>query len=95
MPILSLELLPWILLAIVVARSVLNANRLAMMREQLNDAHERLRHATAALEARTSTAAAAPELDARREEIEGAVRAALDVVRRDAPQLADKFTKVS
>ena len=77
MPILSLESLPWILLAIVVVRSIVTAGRLAVIREQLAETHERLREAM------------------KRNEMQDAVRVALEVVRRDAPQRADNFTKMS
>jgi hypothetical protein len=95
MPILSLDALPWVLLAIVVARSLLTAGRLAVMREQLAETHERLRKALAALEGKPVKAEASAAETAKHDELHDAVRVALEVVRRDAPQRVDNFTKVS
>ena len=92
MPILPLDALPWILLAIVGVRAALTAGRLAVVREQLAETHARLREAQATRDLPPLRAPAAP---ADRDELDEAVRAALAVVRRDAPQLADTFTRMS
>ena len=92
MPILPLEALPWILLAIVGVRAALTAARLAIVREQLAQTHARLRDALAS---REIPAVRTPLAAAKREELEDAVRGALEVVRRDAPQLAAIVTKAS
>jgi hypothetical protein len=92
MPMLSLETLPWILFAIAAGRAMLTAGRLTIVREQLAQTHERLRCALAALDEKSSAVEVPP---VKREELEEAVRVALEVVRRDAPQRAETFTKAS